>query len=341
MGLAAGAAIAGVATIGGAYLSSSAQEKAAGQATDSADRTAAMNNALEREVYAQNQAYLSPYAARGNDAGNAINALLGLGSSTTGTTANGGYGSAAPYGAQPQDEDTWATGALNALRAEVNPSLWARVNSITDPSDRLAALEPMMFRRDREAYGDYLSSNPRPAPPPPGTAPGTAPPKPTQGDTGVMPPPNAGGGQGPVSNISPQNAAFNNYLNSTGYQFQVDQGNKAINQGYAAKGSLQSGAAMKALQTYGQNTATGFFKDYLGLLGNQQGVGLAGASAIAGVGSNYANSVSANNNNASAAAQQAAYGVGNANAALYGNIAGAIGGVAGSAFGSSYRPPGG
>ncbi len=335
MGLAAGAAIGAVATIGGSIYSAGQQKKAANKAADSAADTAAMNNALQREVYAQNQAYLSPYAARGNDAGNAINALLGLGSGTSGTNTSGGYGSTAPYGAQPQDEDAWASGALNALRGEVNQSLWSQVNGITDPSDRLAALEPLMFRRDREAYGDYLSSNPRPAAT---TGAGGKAPL----GTGTMPDWDQGGGQtgGQSSSLTPS-GAFQNYLNSTGYQFQVDQGSKAINQGYAAKGSLQSGAAMKALQTYGQNTATGFFKDYLGLLGNQQGVGLAGASAIAGVGSNYANSVSANNNNASSAAQQAAYGIGNANAGMAGNIVGALGSVAGNAFGSSYRWGGG
>ncbi len=145
----------------------------------------------------------------------------------------------------------------------------------------------------------------------------------------------------PVSSgLTPQ-AAFNNYLGSTGYQFQVDQGNQAITQGYAAKNALQSGAALKALQTYGQNTATGFFKDYLGLLGNQQGVGLAGASAIAGVGSGYANSVSANNNLAGNAQQNAYLSAGQANGNLYNAIGSSIGNVAGSVFGSSYRRPGG
>jgi len=316
------AVVAGGASIAGGAMGASAQRRAAGQASDSAAQTAQMNNALQREVYSTNQAYLSPYAARGNDAGNAINSLLGLGGGSSGGATSGGYGPSSAYGPTPVDEDTWASGALNALQSEVNPSLWSRVNGIQDPSDRLAALEPMMFRRDREVYGAYTSSNPRPARVSNDTNPGTGP----------MPPLN------PTS-LTPQ-SAFDNYLNSTGYQFQVDQGNKAINQGYAAKGSLQSGAALKALQTYGQNTATGFFKDYLGLLGNQQGVGLAGASAIAGVGSNYANSVGANNNNASIAAQNAAYGQGNATAGMWGNVAGAIGGVA-NAFGSSYRPPGG
>lgn len=142
-----------------------------------------------------------------------------------------------------------------------------------------------------------------------------------------------------TGNAGGANNAFQNYLNSTGYQFQVDQGAKAINQNYAASGSLQSGAALKALQTYGQNTATGFFKDYLGLLANQQGVGLSGASAVAGVGQNYVNSVSANNNAAGTAAQNAYLTQGNANANMWGNVAGAIGGVA-NAFGSSYRPRG-
>jgi cellobiose-specific phosphotransferase system component IIB len=134
------------------------------------------------------------------------------------------------------------------------------------------------------------------------------------------------------------NAAFQNYLNSTGYQFQLDQGSKALQQGAMARGALQSGAASKALQTYGQNTATSFFKDYLGLLANQQGVGLSGGSAVAGVGQNYGNSVSANNNLAGSAAANAHLAAGNAQAGIYGNIAGGISGVA-NALASSYGQP--
>lgn len=65
--------------------------------------------------------------------------------------------------------------------------------------------------------------------------------------------------------------AFNNYLNSTGYQFQMDQGSKAITGSAAARGILNSGSTAKALQTYGQNTAQGSFNNYLNQLTNLSG----------------------------------------------------------------------
>ena len=100
--------------------------------------------------------------------------------------------------------------------------------------------------------------------------------------------------------------ALNSYLNSTGYNFNLQSGANAINTQAAATGSLNSGATLKALTQYGQNTGTNFFQNYLSDLSNQQGVGLSGANALAGVGTNYANAVSANNNSAASAAGNAA-----------------------------------
>jgi hypothetical protein len=100
--------------------------------------------------------------------------------------------------------------------------------------------------------------------------------------------------------------AFDVFRNSTGYQFRLGEGMNALNSGYAGAGLVRSGAAMKAAQEYGQNLASGEFGNYLGYLSNQQGVGLGGASALAGVGQNYTNTVSANNNSAGTAAANAA-----------------------------------
>lgn len=101
------------------------------------------------------------------------------------------------------------------------------------------------------------------------------------------------------------NQAFNLFKNSTGYKFRVGEGMDAINSSYAGAGTLQSGAAMKAINQYGQDMASQEFGNYMNYLGNQQGVGLAGASALAGVGQNYVNTISANNNSAGAAAANA------------------------------------
>lgn len=83
------------------------------------------------------------------------------------------------------------------------------------------------------------------------------------------------------------NPAFQNYLNSTGYQFQLGQGENAITGNAASKGLLSSGATGKALTQFGQNLASTSFNNYLGQLGglaglqgNQAQQGLAAADAV-------------------------------------------------------------
>jgi len=123
--------------------------------------------------------------------------------------------------------------------------------------------------------------------------------------------------------------AFNQYQGSTGYQFRLGEGMNALNSGYAGSGLLQSGAAMKGAVEYGQGFASNEFGNYMNMLGNQQNAGLAGASALAGVGQNMVGQVTANNN---------ANGTNQANAALYrsqngiGNSLGMIGGGLMGAF---------
>lgn len=100
--------------------------------------------------------------------------------------------------------------------------------------------------------------------------------------------------------------AFDAFRNSDGYQFRLDQGLNALNDQYAAKGLIQSGAAMKAINNYAQGQASSEFGNYLGALQGQQQTGLSAGNALAGVGTGYANAVSANNNSAASAQGNAA-----------------------------------
>lgn len=79
--------------------------------------------------------------------------------------------------------------------------------------------------------------------------------------------------------------AFNNYLNSTGYDFQMDQGQRAITGSAAAKGLLNSGATGKALTTFGQNLGATTFNNYLGQLNTQSAQGITAAGQIGQAGS--------------------------------------------------------
>lgn len=100
--------------------------------------------------------------------------------------------------------------------------------------------------------------------------------------------------------------AFDAYKGSTGYDFRLGQGVRALDASAAAKGNLLSGSALKSLDQYGQNIGSAEFGNYLGQLDNQQRIGVADQSALAGQGNILTSNVSANNNTSSAAAQEAA-----------------------------------
>lgn len=75
------------------------------------------------------------------------------------------------------------------------------------------------------------------------------------------------------------NKAFQSYLGSTGYNFQLQQGQNAIGSSAASKGLLNSGATAKALTGYGQGLASQSFNNYLGQLGGLSNSGLQAGEA--------------------------------------------------------------
>lgn len=135
--------------------------------------------------------------------------------------------------------------------------------------------------------------------------------------------------------LSPQQAAeqaFGNFRNSTGFNFRVQQGQDALNSGFAGSGVLQSGAALQDLDQFRQNIASQEFGNFLSQLGAQQGTGLSAAGAQAGVATNFVNQFSQNNNNAGTARanSQLVAGANNPLANIFGTVGG---GLLGGAFG--------
>ncbi len=128
------------------------------------------------------------------------------------------------------------------------------------------------------------------------------------GDGGTRKPtPNANGGQ--------LNNPFDSYLASKGlaggkfdtsnpaYQFQLKQGQQALDRSSAARGMGYSGAQMKAAQDYGQgmasqqydkeyNRASGEFGDYFNRLAGLSQGGQQAAGSMAQAGGQYANNAS-------------------------------------------------
>ena len=131
-------------------------------------------------------------------------------------------------------------------------------------------------------------------------------------------------GLSPVTDQTKQ--AFNNYLGSTGYQFQLNQGQNAIASSAAMKGLLNSGGTAKALEQYGQNLASTTFNNYLNQVGqtginaqNVAGLGQTEIAQIAGAGSQ--GGVGASN-----ALLQGGLSAANSRAGMWQGIGSAIGG---------------
>ena len=81
-----------------------------------------------------------------------------------------------------------------------------------------------------------------------------------------------------------QNQGFNNWRNSTGYQFGLQQGMDSITGNAATQGLLNSGSTLKALDTYGQNYANTQYGNYVNQLQGLLGSGLQGAGILANAG---------------------------------------------------------
>ena len=320
-------AIAGVtaaASIGGAVLSNRATSRAARSAANTAQENTAANNALTREIYAQNAGRLDPFAQGGLRAQGALQGLLGI-AAPTGTIANGGgTGTGSPtspaIGAPTAEQQAWAQGAINAMMPRITrSSVRAQLASMQD--NPVAALDYLMQLSPPSSdqyplYQAYVAQNPRPA---------AATATPT---TGTTPTPTTGGTPATGTTGTPANAAlsaWDTFRNSTNYQWRFGQGQKALELSGLPGGGYDSGQTRKAIVEYGQNFAANELGAYMDRLAQQQQLGLGAASALAGVGQNMVGAVTANNNAAAGAAANAALVQGTAQSNMYGQIAGSIG----------------
>lgn len=118
-------------------------------------------------------------------------------------------------------------------------------------------------------------------------------------------------------NSAAANAAYNNYLNSTGYQFQLKQGTSAITGSAAARGLLNSGSTGKALAGYGQDLASSYFNNYLNQEGAQAERGLQAGQMIGQAGTQ-------GGGNAQTGTSSGINQIGSAVGSVFGNIFGGI-----------------
>ena len=261
MGIAAAIGVGAVGTIASAAIGSSASGRAADAATQAADKSAAV---VQRN-YDLSAKALEPWQASGLRANTAIDSFLGIPAPAQ-TTApatqpnalsqfQGGTGATA----QPQTGTNWQQYISSqpdvaydySLHSDMTPEQYGPWHYWRDGS-----------KRDLSTYA-YA---PTPAPAQTAT------------------PATAATATNPAS-------GFQQYIQNSDYGFKLSEGGNAVNSGYAGEGTLQSGAAMKALEQYRQNLQQGYRGEYIGALGNQQSLGLTAAQAQAGVGGNAANSL--------------------------------------------------
>jgi len=86
---------------------------------------------------------------------------------------------------------------------------------------------------------------------------------------------------------------FNSFQESPGYQYQLDEGLKAIQRQNAATGTLLGGNTLKELEAYGSNLANQDYNNYINTLFSQAGIGQQAATnsanIISGIGGQMAN----------------------------------------------------
>lgn len=128
-----------------------------------------------------------------------------------------------------------------------------------------------------------------------------------------------GGGTGAGGEMSPediqawQQAALNLFQTDPGYQFRQEEGQKAIERGAAARGGLYSGAAMKALDRYGEGLAAQEYDNYIKRLMATAGFGQPATDASIKAGLGFG-----------ALGQEAGLAAGNARGSGYANQASAM-----------------
>lgn len=110
--------------------------------------------------------------------------------------------------------------------------------------------------------------------------------------------------------------------NLPGYQFTLGQGLKSVQQGAAARGLANSGAALKGAANYATGLAQSNYGNYANLLQNSANTGMQAGSSIAGVGQATGANVGASQIAAGNAAASGALGAGNAISNAAGSIPG-------------------
>lgn len=109
-----------------------------------------------------------------------------------------------------------------------------------------------------------------------------------------------------------ETAAQQNFENTPGYQFQLQQGENAVNANAAKMGQVLSGNNQQAINNYAQGTAQGSYNNYVQNLQQQAAQGLSAAGGYGTVGLTGANAQAQAGQNKANASNQLVGGIGQA-----------------------------
>jgi len=242
----AGVIVAGV----GATASTVSGQQAAGAAEDAANAQQDMANLSaeeQRRLMQQQRQDAKPYRDSGYNALNQLNYLMGLGDPSS-TAKTQDYFDAEKYKqwriqqmtetVMKDFKDPEKQKAVIAKRTE-------RLNSMLgDPGDAWADYRTRAQTAPNKTTGEFWKSREQ----------------------------TAGQGQGGEEyGFLQQRFDNSKFEKDPGYQFRMDEGNRAVQSGAAAQGGLLSGAAMKAMQKYSQGFASNEYGNaYNRFTGDQQ-----------------------------------------------------------------------
>lgn len=301
------AAILGSAAIGAgaSMMGAKSQSKAAGQAAQAGEQAARETNALNRYIYDQSRQDNEPWRQAGVVGLNEYLANLGLG------------GVQQPQAQSPFSQFPTTTNASNPYQMGYEQGVPVGGAQQFAQEDSFRRYNSDRFgggtgARNMGLAGNYQQTQTYQAPQQQSQ-------QPSQG-----------------YNAQTQQNAFDKFRATPGYQFGLDEGRKAVEAGAAARGGLYSGAAMKALQKYGNDYADQQgYTPYINRLASLANIGQTTNQANANLGQNYAQQAGNALQMGANARISGLNAKANANANMWGNIAG-FGGMALGQMGGLY-----
>lgn len=273
--------------------SANAASKAAGQAGEQSAQGSREATALQREIYNDQRALMMPQYNAGNWA-------LGMLTGSLGGPAS--WGGQQGMGQQPVQVPSNWFGNSGGPPAR-NEQLYATDPRYAAAWDQVGADHFAQYgkgytnKTDRSVISTWLANAYRTMPGP--QQPGQAAPQ--------------------AQGLDPANRAkIIEMMRSTpGYQMGLDEGNKQIQSSAAARGGLNSGATLKALQKYGTDYADARgWQPYINQLQSLSGLAQTAGGQIGSYGQNFASQAGQNAQNAANARAQSTYQA--ANARLWG-----------------------